>query len=62
MDETYGGIGMADSVLSANEHPLAPIFAAAIEQAVNGKGKRHGGGTTPFLEQPWTHYSKMHGR
>ena len=53
---------MADSVLSGNEHPLAPIFAAAIEQVMNGKGTRHGGDTTPFIEQPWTHYAKMHGR
>ena len=28
---------MTDSVLSGNEHPLAPIFAAAIEQVMNGK-------------------------
>jgi hypothetical protein len=44
------------------EHPLFPIFVAAIEQAMFGKGERHGGATTPFLEQPWTHYVKMHGR
>lgn len=43
-------------------HPLAPIFMAAIEQAMFGKGERHGGAVTPFLEQPWVHYSKMHGR
>lgn len=45
-----------------NEHPLEAIFAAAIEQAVNGKGTRHGGGVTPFLEQPWAHYYELHGR
>lgn len=43
-------------------HPLYPIFVAAIEQAMYGKGERHGGNATPFLEQPWAHYTKMHGR
>jgi len=43
-------------------HPLYPVFRAAIEQAMYGKGERHGGAVTPFLEQPWTHYAKMHGR
>ena len=44
------------------EHPLFPVFMAAIEQAMYGKGERHGGALTPFLEQPWAHYAKMHGR
>lgn len=44
------------------EHPLYPIFMAAIEQAMYGKGERHGGAVTPFLEQPWVHYASMHGR
>lgn len=44
------------------EHPLFPVFCAAIEQAMNGKGKRHGGASVPFLEQPLFHYAKMHGR
>ena len=35
---------------------------AAIEQAMHGKGERHGGDTVPFPEQPWKHYGKMHGR
>jgi hypothetical protein len=43
-------------------HPLYPIFMAAIEQAMYGKGERHGGARTPFLEQPWAHYIRMHGR
>lgn len=43
-------------------HPLYPIFIAAIEQAMYGKGQRHGGNVTPFLDQPWAHYFKMHGR
>ena len=46
----------------AKEHPLFPVFMAAIDQAMNGKGERHGGARTPFLEQPWLHYAKMHGR
>lgn len=48
-----------DSVM---EHPLYPVFVAAIKQAMGGKGKRHGGCVTPFLEQPWVHYVTMHGR
>lgn len=43
-------------------HPLYPVFMAAIEQAMYGKGERHGGNTIPFLDQPWVHYVKMHGR
>ena len=43
-------------------HPLFPVFMAAINQAVYGKGERHGGNRTPFLEQPWVHYAGMHGR
>jgi hypothetical protein len=27
-----------------------------------GKGERHGGATTPFMDQPWAHYAKLHGR
>lgn len=44
------------------EHPLYPVFMAAIRQAMFGKGERHGGAVTPFLDQPWNHYAKMHGR
>lgn len=44
------------------DHPLYPVFIAAIEQAMYGKGERHGGAVTPFLEQPWVHYVNMHGR
>lgn len=43
-------------------HPLFPVFVAAIEQAMYGKGERHGGNVTPFLEQPWRHYAQLHGR
>lgn len=43
-------------------HPLYKVMLAAITQAVYGKGDRHGGNRTPFLDQPWVHYGKMHGR
>jgi hypothetical protein len=43
-------------------HPLYPILMAAIEQAMYGKGERHGGAVTPFMDQPWAHYAKLHGR
>ena len=43
-------------------HPLQQVFDQAILQATKGKGERHGGEATPFLEQPWVHYAKMHGR
>lgn len=43
-------------------HPLYPILLKAIEQAAYGKGERHGGATKPFTDQPWVHYSRMHGR
>lgn len=47
---------------TATDHPLYPILMDAIEQAMFGKGERHGGAVTPFLEQPWIHYATMHGR
>lgn len=43
-------------------HPLCAVFHAAINQAMYGKGERHGGAVTPFLEQPWVHLARMHGR
>lgn len=43
-------------------HPLTPVLLSAVEQAMFGKGERHGGAVTPFLEQPWVHYGRMHGR
>ncbi len=44
------------------DHPLYPVMLAAINQAMFGKGERHGGAVTPFQDQPWAHYAKMHGR
>lgn len=49
----------ADAVI---EHPLYPVFRRAIEQAMYGKGERHGGVAKPFLNQPWRHLVAMHGR
>lgn len=49
-------------VQETEEHPLYPVFVRAISQAMYGKGERHGGAKTSFLDQPWTHYAKLHGR
>ncbi len=43
-------------------HPLFAHYMSAIDQAMYGKGERHGGAKIDFLEQPWMHYAKMHGR
>lgn len=42
---------------------LSEVLEAAIEQATKGKGKgqRHGGDKTPFLEQPWVRLYNTHG-
>jgi len=42
-------------------HPLYAPLMCAIEQAMRGKGERHGGATTPFLEQQWVALAKRHG-
>jgi hypothetical protein len=46
----------------ATQHPLHQVFDLALEQATQGKGERHGGDSIPFMDQPWVHYAKMHGR
>ena len=43
-------------------HPLELVFEEVVAQVTSGKGTRHGGDTTPFDEQPWVHYARMHGR
>lgn len=53
--------GVEVDLQGADKHPLYPVFMEAIHQAMHGKGKRHGGCVTPFMEQPWVHYAKMHG-
>ena len=40
---------------------IEDVLAAAVLQATKGKGQRHGGDTTPFLEQPWVKLYKTHG-
>lgn len=55
---TNGQLTLAE----AADHPLFEPFMLAIAQAVYGKGERHGGGRTPFLDQPWHHYAQLHGR
>lgn len=47
---------------NVTSHPLYLPLMDAIQQAMYGKGERHGGATVPFLEQPIFHYAKMHGR
>lgn len=44
------------------DHPLYPVLIEAIDQAMHGKGERHGGASVPWLTQPIFHYAKMHGR
>jgi hypothetical protein len=48
--------------LPAEVHPLCTVMLDVIEQVTAGKGSRHGGDTTPFLDQPWRHYARLHGR
>lgn len=43
-------------------HPLYPIFVAAIKQATIGKGERHGGRSVQFMKQAWLNKAKTHGR
>jgi len=52
---------LTDRQIATLDHPLIAVFLDAVEQAMFGKGERHGGAQTPFLEQPWVHYAKMHG-
>lgn len=37
------------------------ILKQAVDQAMNGKGKRHGGSSVPWLEQPWKVYADVFG-
>lgn len=37
------------------------VLSLAVRQATKGKGQRHGGDKTPFLEQPWVRLYKTHG-
>lgn len=51
-----------DYKASMEIHPLYDVFLGAMKQAMYGKGERHGGCATPFMEQPWKHYADLHGR
>lgn len=62
MDKLHPARRATDSHLKPELHPLFAPLMAAIHQALHGKGERHGGGRTPFLEQPIFHYARMHGR
>ena len=42
-------------------HPLRAIYSAAIEQLTKGKGERHGGDATPFMQQPWLDLADTYG-
>lgn len=42
-------------------HPLRAIYSDAIDQLTKGKGERHGGDATPFLEQRWLALSDAFG-
>ena len=42
-------------------HPLRAIYSAAIAQLTHGKGERHGGDATPFLQQPWLDLADTYG-
>lgn len=53
---------MKEDVSPLLTHPLFPVFMDALRQAMYGKGERHGGAATNFLDQPWAHYAKLHGR
>jgi len=52
----------ASTDTAVQQHPLHEVFIKAIKQAMYGKGERHGGAATPFMDQPWAHYAKLHGR
>src|SRR5574343_117133 len=42
-------------------HPLYEAFDDAVKQATKGKGVRHGGEATPFMDQPIMQVSKHTG-
>lgn len=42
-------------------HPLMIACLAAVEQAMSGKGQRHGGDAVPFYDQQWVTLGKCHG-
>lgn len=61
--KVYGALYAASALLIVTGFYLdfKAVFNAAITQATKGKGQRHGGDKTPFLEQPWVRLYKTHG-
>lgn len=53
---------LTGSQIDIAAHPLYPILISAIQQAMYGKGERHGGCSTSFLDQPWRDLAQAHGR
>jgi len=51
----------AVAMLMKYSHPLYEAFDDAVKQATKGKGVRHGGEATPFMEQPIMQVSKHTG-
>jgi len=49
------------TVAQSPQHPLVTVFEAALHQATQGKGTRHGGESKPFFEQKWLQLAKVHG-
>jgi hypothetical protein len=52
---------LVKSMQSDDSHPLDLVFGLAIQQLTKGKGVRHGGDTTPFMDQRWLQLSKNYG-
>lgn len=45
----------------ATRTPLMIAFRAAVQQATQGKGERHGGESVPFYHQQWVTLANCHG-
>lgn len=52
---------LKQAVGGGTDHPLYQAFDDAVTQATKGKGVRHGGEATPFMEQPIFQVSKHTG-
>ena len=42
-------------------HPLREVLDDVITQVTEGKGARHGGNTSPFMDQRWVPLAKEFG-
>lgn len=54
--ETYG-----DTLHAHADHPLFDVYMQAIAQVAFGKGERHGGSASPFMDQSWKRITDAHG-